>query len=414
MFGLLARVLEIMYSVWPSYAGSIVLLTLVVMLVLAPLTLRGTKSMLAMQVLQPEIRKMQNRYKDDRAKLNEETMKFYQEHKINPLSGCLPLLIQLPVFFILYEVLLGLTKRAPYGRDLGAAMGCHLQNGVGCANNVFSNAGYFHPKYLGSSSKLSESLSGTRQMLSAGLDLSESPLKALGSGGIAHAVPYIIMVLVVVALTYIQQMQIQSRTPKNAPVNPTQQLTMKLMPVIMGVVYLLIPAGVVVYFLVSSVFRIGQQTVVTRSFASSGLAERVALASEGDDDVEPPPKMRMRDMLRPQETSQGPIVKGKAPSNARSSASGKSKSAGTKSAGTKSTSSRTTPKPAAKGGSSGLGSGRKAGSAAASKASRAKVTETTATEVTAKEAKTSAPSRKPAAAPTRRAPGRPGGGNKKK
>ena len=282
MFGILARLLEVLYSVWPSYGGSIVLFTLVVMLILTPLTLKGTRSMLAMQALQPEMKKLQNRYKDDRAKLNEEMMKFYQENKISPLGGCLPMLIQLPVFFILYEVLLGLTRRGPYGLDLGASISCHLGNGVACVNRVFTAAGHFDPKYLKSTSRLYQDLSSTRTMSSWGLDLSQSPLKALGHG-FGHALPYILMVVVVVALTYFQQVQLQSRTPKNADINPTQQMTMKLMPVVMGVIYLIIPAGVVVYFLVSSVFRIGQQAVVTRSFYSGPNAMAIpATATDND------------------------------------------------------------------------------------------------------------------------------------
>lgn len=302
MYGLIARVLEVMYSIWPSYGGAIVLLTLVVMLVLAPLTLKGTRSMLAMQALQPEIRRLQNRYKNDRAKLNEETMKFYQEHKINPLSGCLPLLIQLPVFFILYQVLLGLTRRAPYGQDLGSAIGCHVANATGCVNNVYTSAGFFNPKYLDLNSGLGQSLSSTREMLSWGLDLSQSPMAAMGNG-LVHALPYIGMVLVVIALTYIQQIQIQSRTPKNSNTNPTQQMMMKVMPVVMGVIYLVIPAGVVVYFLVSSLFRIGQQGIVTRSFAASGLGEK--LVAEMDEELDPSPKPRLRDMFQPPATDDG-------------------------------------------------------------------------------------------------------------
>ena len=74
------------------------------MIVLTPLTLKGTRSMMIMQALQPEMKKLQAQYKDDRQKLNEELLKFYKENNINPLGGCLPLLIQLPVFLILYRV----------------------------------------------------------------------------------------------------------------------------------------------------------------------------------------------------------------------------------------------------------------------------------------------------------------------
>ena len=78
--------------------------------------------MLAMQQLQPEMKKIQARYKDDRQKLNEEMLKFYKENDINPVAGCLPLLLQIPVFFFLYRTIIGLTHRAPYGYDMGAAV----------------------------------------------------------------------------------------------------------------------------------------------------------------------------------------------------------------------------------------------------------------------------------------------------
>ena len=109
MFDAIATVLAWFYSLIPNYAIAIALLTLTVMVLLTPLTLKGTKSMLQMQRLQPEMKKIQQQYKGDRQKLNEELMKFYQENKINPLGGCLPLLIQMPVFIVLYRVLRGLT-----------------------------------------------------------------------------------------------------------------------------------------------------------------------------------------------------------------------------------------------------------------------------------------------------------------
>src|SRR5215468_2927509 len=118
MYDLIARPLSFFYSIWPSYAGAITLLTLTIMLVLLPLTLKGTRSMLATQQLQPEMKKIQARYKDDRQKLNEEMLKFYKENNINPLGGCLPLLVQMPVFLVLYQVLRGLTRRES---DLGSA-----------------------------------------------------------------------------------------------------------------------------------------------------------------------------------------------------------------------------------------------------------------------------------------------------
>ena len=105
MYNLIAKPLEFFYGLYPNYAVAISLLTLSIMILLLPLTLKGTRSMLAMQKLQPELKKIQAKYKDDRQKLNEEMMAFYKENNINPVSGCLPLLLQMPVFIILYRTL---------------------------------------------------------------------------------------------------------------------------------------------------------------------------------------------------------------------------------------------------------------------------------------------------------------------
>src|SRR3954452_7437789 len=88
-----------------SWGLSIIGLTLVVRIVLLPLTLRQFKSMQALQRLQPEIKKLQAKYKDDKQRLNQEMMKFYQEHKVNPLSSCLPVLLHPPFFLSLFYML---------------------------------------------------------------------------------------------------------------------------------------------------------------------------------------------------------------------------------------------------------------------------------------------------------------------
>ncbi|MEE1571639.1 MAG: YidC/Oxa1 family membrane protein insertase, partial [Acidimicrobiales bacterium] len=111
MFDLIAMVLAWFYDLVPSLGLSIVLLTLVVMVVVTPLTLKGTRSMIKMQHLQPEMKKIQTRHKGDREKMNKELMAFYQANGINPMGGCLPLFVQAPVFIVLYNVLRGLTRR---------------------------------------------------------------------------------------------------------------------------------------------------------------------------------------------------------------------------------------------------------------------------------------------------------------
>src|SRR6266516_1924153 len=88
-----------------SWGLAIIGLTIVVRLILLPLTLKQFKSMQGLQRLQPEIKQLQAKYKDDKQRLNQEMMKFYQENKVNPLGSCLPLLAQLPVFLSLFYML---------------------------------------------------------------------------------------------------------------------------------------------------------------------------------------------------------------------------------------------------------------------------------------------------------------------
>ena len=110
LFEVIAKTLSVFYDLVPNYAVAIAMLTLVVMIVTTPFTLKGTRSMIQMQRLQPEMRRLQLKYKDDRQKLNEELMAFYKENNLNPLGGCLPLLLQMPIFFILFRVVHGLTQ----------------------------------------------------------------------------------------------------------------------------------------------------------------------------------------------------------------------------------------------------------------------------------------------------------------
>src|SRR6266568_5156914 len=95
------------------WAWSIVALTVLVRIVLVPLTVKQIHSMQSLQKHAPEMKELQKKYKGDRQKLNEELMKFYKENRINPAASCLPLIAQLPVFFALYLVLRHFSKHLP-------------------------------------------------------------------------------------------------------------------------------------------------------------------------------------------------------------------------------------------------------------------------------------------------------------
>ena len=90
-------------NVYASWGLAIIFLTIVTRLAILPLSLRQIRSMRSLQAHQPEIKRIQERYKDDRQRLQRELMEFYRENKINPLASCVPLLLQLPVFFALFS-----------------------------------------------------------------------------------------------------------------------------------------------------------------------------------------------------------------------------------------------------------------------------------------------------------------------
>jgi YidC/Oxa1 family membrane protein insertase len=237
LFEVVAKTLSVFYDLVPNYAISIAMLTLVVMVVTTPFTLKGTRSMIQMQRLQPEMRRLQLKYKDDRQKLNEELMAFYKENQLNPLGGCLPLLLQAPVFYILFHVIRGLTQ--------------------------LDSAGTFAPKYLDHGSKLFNDLHGSERMMAFGVDLAQSASKALAEG-FGHGLPHVVMVAIVAVSSYYQQKQIQGRNP-NAEIPPQQKMLMRLMPVMFVFFAFVSPAALVVYFVVSNLYRIGMQHYITRT-----------------------------------------------------------------------------------------------------------------------------------------------------
>ncbi|MCF6266396.1 MAG: membrane protein insertase YidC [Desulfuromusa sp.] len=109
-------VLKFFYGFIGNYGFAIILLTVCIKLIFWPLTQKSYKSMKGMQKLQPEMKKMREKYGKDKQKLNQEMMSFYKENKVNPMGGCLPMVIQIPVFFALYRVLLGSIelRHAPF------------------------------------------------------------------------------------------------------------------------------------------------------------------------------------------------------------------------------------------------------------------------------------------------------------
>src|SRR5438309_5171379 len=107
------HILNGLHHVGLPWAWAIVALTVIVRMLLVPLTVRQIHSMQRMQQFAPQMKEIQKKYKGDRQRQNEELMKFYREHNINPAASCLPMLVQLPVFIALYYSLRTFSKEAP-------------------------------------------------------------------------------------------------------------------------------------------------------------------------------------------------------------------------------------------------------------------------------------------------------------
>ncbi|HEY5274030.1 MAG TPA: YidC/Oxa1 family membrane protein insertase [Acidimicrobiales bacterium] len=243
-----AWVLALIYGAIPNYAIAIALLTILVMIVVFPVTLKGTRGMMKMQLLAPELKKIQARHKtspgvsaeeksEARKALNEEMMALYKENNTSPTGGCLPLFLQMPMFLILYGTIKGLTHK--------------------------TSAGKLDPLYIAHTSRLYESIIHANGALRAfGVNLADSvKTHGLSWGGKA---PYILMILLAVGLQYLQMKQLSGRNPAAQQANPQMQQMQKIFPLIFAVIYISIPAAVNVYFIVSSLFRVGQQEFMYR------------------------------------------------------------------------------------------------------------------------------------------------------
>lgn len=254
MFSAGAWLIDTFYGLVHNYAIAISLVAFAIMLLITPLTMKSTKGMLEMQRLQPEMKKLQNQYKGDRQKLNEEMMKLYQEHKVNPLASCLPLLAQMPVFIIMFRVLRGLTQLDP-------------------------KTGLFNPKYISDGSDLSVALHKVNEMKSFGLDLAISPSEAM-KANFAHGIWYALLVVILGGLFLVQQRMVASRTPQNGSMSPTQAKIMQYLPVAFALFQVFLPTSLVVYYLTQTVFRILQQGYITRRFyGEDGLGRQAQAAS---------------------------------------------------------------------------------------------------------------------------------------
>ena len=222
---ILFQALKFIQGIAGDWGLSIIILVVIIRLLLTPLMVKSSKSTARMQVLQPKLQAIQERYADDPQRQAEEMQKFYSENKFNPMGGCLPLLIQMPILIALFTLLRTLGDRFP--------------------DDTFS---FFN-------------------ILP---DLLTSPAQAFGQG-IAVAAPYVIALLLFSVLTLIPQLYM-SRNQTGA-----QAQSMRMMSLVMTVMMLFIgwglPSGVLLYYDVSSAWQVAQQIFVTQKVIEKAKAE---------------------------------------------------------------------------------------------------------------------------------------------
>jgi YidC/Oxa1 family membrane protein insertase len=274
-------VLAKIYDLVPNYGVAIILLTVLIRVVLLPLGVKQIKSMQAMSAIQPKVKELQKKYKGNKQKQQEETMKLYKESGVNPLGGCLPLLLQFPILISMYAVI-----RAPQVIPIpaeGPATSYEIHNNhlpVDSAlfRNVVSHQGtdfllmnlQCSAAQAGSAVPLKDS---TGDAIQAGepLLVEDQTLEGVTSqnsldcgSGIPVKIPYFVMLAFMIGTTFYQQRQMNKASPAGAQ-SSQQQAILKVMPVMFGIFGFTFPAGLVVYWTTSNLWQIGQQAALLRA-----------------------------------------------------------------------------------------------------------------------------------------------------
>lgn len=241
---LIGWLLSLFYALPPHNLGiAIILMTVTVMAVMLPLTAKQVRSMVAMQKLQPEIKRLQTMYKDDRQKQSEEIMKFYKENQINPLAGCLPLLVQMPIYIALYGTLKDIPNHVAKSSRLFVDL-CGDKTASACAK------------------------APARALEFLGMNLRWSLFEARKTENFLGLLPYGLLVAFVIATGVVQTRQTMARQKRqnpDAPVNPQMQTMMRIMP-LLNVMTAFFPVGVAIYWGARNVWLIAQQQFVLNRF----------------------------------------------------------------------------------------------------------------------------------------------------
>jgi len=251
-----------------SWGLAIVGLTVLIRAVLVPLTYRQLKSMQEMQRLAPQINQIKEKYKDDKQRQQQEIMKFYQENKINPLASCLPLLLQLPVFISLFYMLRTDLKFDICGPQLREHYSRELHRHITKNSEIPEHA----VKVMGHTVKgLTET--GCNVVAPGSAKFLFIPDITAKATGIA---------LIVLILMYVGS-QIVSTLVATATADPNQRRLMLLLPLVFVVILYRYPAGLLVYWITTNLWTIGQQYLIRRHIGPGApAAGKDAGAGDGD------------------------------------------------------------------------------------------------------------------------------------
>lgn len=230
--------------------------------------------MKAMQEIQPEVKRLQKEYKEDREELNKQLMELYKERGVNPAAGCLPMIVQMPIWFALYRVLWqgqGIPEDSALG-EVFATTTAALEAGLAITDPIFESVTLL------------------------GMNLRVSPSEAVDFGNLVGSLPYIILLILIVAAGFYQQVQMTRKKPTDSGEEQSSQMqgmqnAMKIMPVVFGFISWNLVAGLGIYFATSNTFRIGQQALILRMGHDDGDAKPVRDSSDepsGDSDDESP------------------------------------------------------------------------------------------------------------------------------
>jgi YidC/Oxa1 family membrane protein insertase len=280
-FEIFAGALAGFYALIPSLGLAIILLTVAVRVLLLPLSIKQTRSMREMQRIQPEVKRIQAKYKGNRQKMNEEMMALYKEHNVNPFGGCLPLVMQFPVLIGLFYVIRTPLKYMGFSERTGDPL-----NVSGIMETVQNSA---LAEALRTAALEVNQFLGIRLDCSSSSALSGADPSGVGEicgNGLVSALPYLVLVVLMGVTTWYQQKQMQAtRGAGDNPQAQQMQLFMRIMPVMLMFFAFSFPSGVVLYWLTTNVWTIAQQRIVLRAVPDEDVgAAKATSAGDGKGD----------------------------------------------------------------------------------------------------------------------------------